>query len=91
MSNELTHGACAIFKSPIHGNRPVVFAGAGREKKAQLFDYTIANTWEESKHDFSLIKSTVKLGNKERFDKEQIGIRNLYGLPTLLYHKSTVR
>ena len=57
MSNELTHGACAIFKSPIHGNRPVVFAGAGYEKKAQLFDYTIANTWEESKHDFSLIKS----------------------------------
>ena len=54
MSNELTHGACAIFKSAIHGNRPVVFAGAGREKKAQLFDYTIANTWEESKHEFSL-------------------------------------
>ena len=62
MSNELTHGACAIFKSAIHGNRPVVFAGAGREKKAQLFDYTIANTWEESKHEFSLIKSTYYLG-----------------------------
>ena len=56
MSNELTHGACAIFKSAIHGNRPVVFAGAGREKKAQLFDYTIANTWEESKHHFRLVK-----------------------------------
>ena len=59
MSNELTHGACAIFKSAIHGNRPVVFAGAGREKKAQLFDYTIANTWEESKHEFRFIIKTT--------------------------------
>ena len=34
---------------------------------------------------------TVKLGNKERFDKEQIGIKGTYyELPTLLYHKSTV-
>ena len=43
----------------MHENRPVVFAGAGYEKKAQLFDYTITNTWEESKYDFtSLSKST---------------------------------
>ena len=28
---------------------------------------------------------TVELGNKERFDKEQIGIKDLNGLPTLSY------
>ena len=27
---------------------------------------------------FQLIRSTVKLGNKERFDKEQIGIKELF-------------
>ena len=41
----------------MHENRPVVFAGSGYEKKAQLLDYSLTNTtWEESKHHFRLIK-----------------------------------
>ena len=43
-------------------------------------------TWNVAE---TLNPSTVKLGDKERFDKEQIGVKEL--LPTLLYHKFTVR
>ena len=56
LPNGLWSGACTIFNSAKHENRPVVFAGAGRSNKTQLLDYTIGNTWEESKHDFRLIK-----------------------------------
>ena len=41
----------------MHENRPVVFAGAGYGNKSQLLDYTLGNTWEESKHDFKLIET----------------------------------
>jgi len=47
----LVNGACTIFHSAMHENRPVVFAGESygspRENKAQLLDYTLGNTWEE--------------------------------------------
>jgi hypothetical protein len=57
----LVDGACTIFHSAMHENRPVVFAGGSvgkpRENKAQLLDYTLGNTWEESKHEFRLINT----------------------------------
>jgi len=47
----LVDGACTIFRSAMHENRPVVFAGGSYgkplENKAQLLDYTLGNTWEE--------------------------------------------
>ena len=58
LPNDLVEGACTIFNSAMHENRPVVFAGALWGNKAQLLDYTLGNTWEESKHNFRLIKST---------------------------------
>ena len=36
-----------------------------------------------------VLGSTVKLGDKERFDKEKIGVKEL--LLTILNHKFTVR
>ena len=57
MPNELINGACTFFNSAMHENRPVVFAGAGYGNKSQLLDYTLGNTWEESKHDFKLIET----------------------------------
>ena len=56
MPNYLSNGACAVFNSAMHKNRPVVFAGASG-KKAQLLDFTLGNTWEESKHEFRLIET----------------------------------
>ena len=58
MPTNQVHGACTIFNSAMHENRPVVFAGAGGylHYKAQLLDYTLANTWEESKHASRLMK-----------------------------------
>ena len=42
---------CALFKSPLHNNRPVVLAAGGSEQKtAEILDYTNATTWEQSKH-----------------------------------------
>ena len=51
----------------MHENRPVVFAVGSVVKpkphpsvnKAQLLDYTLKNTWEESKNDFRLIRNYV--------------------------------
>ena len=41
------------------------------------------------KRDFPI---TVKLGDKERFDKEQIGVKELFtDYQPFFYHKSTVR
>ena len=46
----------------MHENRPVVFAGSGYEKKAQLLDYSLTNTtWEESKQHFRLMYTYVYL------------------------------
>ena len=55
LPNDLVEGACTIFNSAMHENRPVVFASAGSMKQAQLLDYTQGNTWEKSKHDFRLV------------------------------------
>jgi hypothetical protein len=59
LPNDLSNGACAVFNSAMHENRPVVFAGAF-VKKAQLLDYTLENTWEESKHEFRLINTMYR-------------------------------
>ena len=65
----LITGACTIFHSAMHENRPVVFAvesvGKAVENKAQLLDYTLGNTWEESKHDFRLNKIYVLISCKK--------------------------
>lgn len=63
---DLIEGACTIFNSAMHENRPVVFA-VGRTKKAQLLDYTIGDTWEGSKHDFRLIKSMYVMINCKKY------------------------
>ena len=40
---------CALFYSPLHGNRPVVLAAGGfNVSTVEIFDYTNAKTWEES-------------------------------------------
>ena len=58
MSNWLVTGACTIFNSAMHENRPVVFAGAGFEKQAHLLDYTVdSDTWIKSKREFRLIET----------------------------------
>ena len=52
---------CTIFNSPLHDNRPVVFVAASyfsstaqeNEEQIQLLDYTLKDTWEYCKHDFS--------------------------------------
>ena len=59
MPNNLSNGACTIFNSAMHENRPVVFAGASGGK-AQLLDYKLGSTWEESKHQFRFIKSMYR-------------------------------
>ena len=44
--------SCTIFYSPKHEGRPVVFAGPGGfdDHRAELLDYTMTTTWEESKY-----------------------------------------
>jgi len=39
--------ACALFRSPAHGNRAVVVRVHGRGKKAEVFDFTKASEWEQ--------------------------------------------
>jgi hypothetical protein len=69
LPNVLRNGACTIFNSAMHGYRPVVFACGSYfkplENKAQLLDYTLGNTWEESKHDFRLNKIYVLISCKK--------------------------
>ena len=67
LPNILRNGACTIFNSAMHENRPVVFAGGSvhikgkpRENNAQLLDYTLGNTWEESKHEFRFINTMYR-------------------------------
>ena len=44
-------GACALFYSPLHENRPVVLAVGGyNTDTAEIYDYTHSNEWEKSKH-----------------------------------------
>ena len=38
-----------LFNSPLHGDRPVVLVAGGGGQWAEVFDYTNANAWEESK------------------------------------------
>ena len=72
----LIDGVCTIFHSAMHENRPVVFAVGSVVKpkphpsvnKAQLLDYTLKNTWEESKHDFRLIQIYVLISCKKYTD-----------------------
>ena len=45
---------CALFNSGLHGNRPVVLAVGGGSATAEIFDYTIANNWEQSEQKFDL-------------------------------------
>ena len=51
MNYNRENAACTIFKSPNHGNRPVVFVGGGKEQKtAEILDYSQSGaTWEEGK------------------------------------------
>merc|ERR1712106_166393 len=39
--------ACALFRSPAHGNRAVIVRVHGRGKKAEVFDFTKASEWEQ--------------------------------------------
>ena len=39
---------CALFTSPLHGNRPVVLIAGGSSNTAELLDYTVTDTWEQS-------------------------------------------
>ena len=55
--------------------------------RGRLFLTSVGGTVDKSKPVNKVC--TVKFGDKERFDKEQIGVKEL--LPTLLYHKFTVR
>ena len=54
------------------------FAKSGRNKKILMGPILFFVIWGKSgiiKFEF---RTTVKLGNKERFDKEQIGIKELF-------------
>ena len=39
---------CALFKSALHNNRPVVLAAGGQLVNTEVYDYTYANQWETS-------------------------------------------
>ena len=51
MNYNRENAACTIFKSPNHGNRPVVFVGGGKEQRtAEILDYSQSDaTWEKGK------------------------------------------
>jgi hypothetical protein len=46
-SSRSVRPACALFRSPAHGNRQVVLRVDGDGQKAELFDYTTASEWEQ--------------------------------------------
>ena len=48
MNYNRENAACTIFKSPNHGNRPVVFVGGGKEQKLLRF-WTIPNQMPHGK------------------------------------------
>ncbi len=42
--------SCVLFRSPAHGNRPVVAAISGSGvSTAEIYDYTVASNWTFSK------------------------------------------
>jgi hypothetical protein len=51
MNYNRENAACTIFKSPNHGNRPVVFVGGGKQQNtAEILDYSQTDaTWEKGK------------------------------------------
>ena len=51
MNNGRERAACTIFKSPKHGNRPVVFIGGGKNQNtAEILDFSQSDAkWEISK------------------------------------------
>ena len=45
-----TEAGCALFTSPLHGDRPIVLIVGGKgQYTAEILDYTITDTWEQSK------------------------------------------
>ena len=45
-----TEAGCALFTSPLHGDRPIVLIVGGLgQYTAEILDYTITDTWEQSK------------------------------------------
>jgi hypothetical protein len=59
MNYNRENAACTIFKSPNHGNRPVVFVGGGKEQKtAEILDYSQSDaTWEKGKLETFIFKT----------------------------------
>ena len=51
MNNDRERAACTIFKSPKHGNRPVVFVGGGKNQNtAEILDFSQSDAkWEIGK------------------------------------------
>ena len=51
-----SHTGCALFYSPKHNNRPVVYIGGcgawtgGKSNSAELLDYTQTDQWETRKY-----------------------------------------
>ena len=45
------HPGCTLFYSPKHDYRPVVYVGGGcaGQTTSELLDYTLTDTWEQSK------------------------------------------
>ena len=43
------NAGCTLFQSPLHENRHVVLVAGGSGNTAEVFDYTNANKWEQSK------------------------------------------
>ena len=66
MNYNREEAACTIFKSPNHGNRPVVFVGGGKEQRTtEILDYSQSGaTWEEGKLEtfYFLKKKNIFLG-----------------------------
>ena len=49
MNQNRKESGCALFTSPLHGDRPVVLIVGGQGlNKAEILDYTVTDTWEQS-------------------------------------------
>ena len=61
MNNERTTGACTLFYSPMHNNRPVVLAlGGYAGVTTEILDYSVVGTgWEYSKFDVLVFKISI--------------------------------
>ena len=60
-TNGRTEGACTLFYSPLHENRPVVLAVGGQSNPTpQLLDYSSENAvWENSKYNDAIFTFKV--------------------------------